>query len=328
MVILVIGICSWILCNLLQGVVYGIGIGIGLFLLLIVVNGVGLVIKNLLDGLLVVLGNFDSFLVVMLLIGFVVIIGLEKMKVLGGILLIIIGVLIVGLIFDFNVYFFGIFVMLFLSDGQGNFLIGSLDIVGVFNLVVLLSVLVLVMMVVFDVIGIICVVVGQVNLLDKDGQIINGGKVLIIDFLSSVFFGLVGVVLVVVYIELVVGIVVGGKIGLIVVMVGVLFLLILFFFLFFYLVLVYVIVLVLMYVGLLMLSNVVKIDFNDFVDVMVGLIIVVFIVLICNIVMGIMIGFVILVIGCLVFGEWCKLNFGMVIIVVVLVVFYVGGWVI
>lgn len=44
------GIRSWILRNLPQGVAHGTGIGIGLFLLLIAANGVGLVIKNPLDG--------------------------------------------------------------------------------------------------------------------------------------------------------------------------------------------------------------------------------------------------------------------------------------
>ena len=82
----------------------------------------------------------------------------------------------------------------------------------------------------------------------------------------------------------------------------------------------------LMYVGLLMLSNVAKIDFNDFVDAMAGLITAVFIVLTCNIVTGIMIGFATLVIGRLVSGEWRKLNLGTVIIAVALVVFYAGGW--
>ena len=82
----------------------------------------------------------------------------------------------------------------------------------------------------------------------------------------------------------------------------------------------------LMYVGLLMLSNVAKIDFNDFVDAMAGLITAVFIVLTCNIVTGIMIGFATLVIGRLVSGEWRKLNLGTVIIAVALVAFYAGGW--
>ncbi|WP_276524347.1 solute carrier family 23 protein, partial [Enterobacter hormaechei] len=78
------GIRSWILRNLPQGVAHGTGIGIGLFLLLIAANGVGLVIKNPLDGLPVALGHFASFPVIMSLIGLAVIIGLEKLKVPGG----------------------------------------------------------------------------------------------------------------------------------------------------------------------------------------------------------------------------------------------------
>ena len=76
-----------------------------------------------------------------------------------------------------------------------------------------------------------------------------------------------------------------------------------------------------MYVGLLMLSNVAKIDFADFVDAMAGLVTAVFIVLTCNIVTGIMIGFATLVIGRLVSGEWRKLNIGTVVIAVALVTF-------
>lgn len=41
-----------------------------------------------------------------------------------------------------------------------------------------------------------------------------------------------------------------------------------------------------------MLSNVSKLDFNDFIDAMAGLVCAVFIVLTCNIVTGIMLGFV------------------------------------
>ncbi len=59
----------------------------------------------------------------------------------------------------------------------------------------------------------------------------------------------------------------------------------------------------LMYVGLLMLSNVAKVDFNDFVDAMSGLLTAVIIVLTCNIVTGIMIGFASLVVGRLFAGN-------------------------
>ena len=259
------GIRSWILRNLPHGVAHGTGIGIGLFLLLIAANGVGLVIKNPLDGLPVALGDFATFPVIMSLVGLAVIIGLEKLKVPGGILLTIIGISIVGLIFDPNVHFSGVFAMPSLSDENGNSLIGSLDIMGALNPVVLPSVLALVMTAVFDATGTIRAV-------------------------------------------------------------GVLFLLILFLSPLSYLVPGYATAPALMYVGLLMLSNVAKIDFADFVDAMAGLVTAVFIVLTCNIVTGIMIGFATLVIGRLVSGEWRKLNIGTVVIAVALVTFYAGGW--
>ena len=320
------GIRSWILRNLPHGVAHGTGIGIGLFLLLIAANGVGLVIKNPLDGLPVALGHFASFPVIMSLIGLAVIIGLEKLKVPGGILLTIIGVSIVGLIFDPTVHFSGIFAMPSLSDDNGNSLIGSLDIVGALNPVILPSVLALVMTAVFDATGTIRAGAGQANLLDKDGQIIDGGKALTTDSLSSVFSGLVGASPAAVYIESAAGTAAGGKTGLTAITVGVLFLLILFLSPLSYLVPAYATAPALMYVGLLMLSNVAKIDFADFVDAMSGLITAVFIVLTCNIVTGIMIGFASLVIGRLVSGEWRKLNIGTVVIAVALVVFYAGGW--
>ena len=117
-----------------------------------------------------------------------------------------------------------------------------------------------------------------------------------------------------------------GKTGLTAITVGVLFLLILFLSPLSYLVPGYATAPALMYVGLLMLSNVAKIDFADFVDAMAGLVTAVFIVLTCNIVTGIMIGFATLVIGRLVSGEWRKLNIGTVVIAVALVTFYAGGW--
>ena len=161
---------------------------------------------------------------------------------------------------------------------------------------------------------------------DKDGQIIDGGKALTTDSMSSVFSGLVGAAPAAVYIESAAGTAAGGKTGLTAITVGVLFLLILFLSPLSYLVPAYATAPALMYVGLLMLSNVAKIDFADFVDAMSGLITAVLIVLTCNIVTGIMIGFASLVIGRLVSGEWRKLNIGTVVIAVALVAFYAGGW--
>ncbi|WMT16763.1 NCS2 family permease [Serratia fonticola] len=322
----VTGVRSWILRNLPMGIAHGTGIGIGLFLLLIAANGVGMVIKNPLDGLPVALGSFVSFPVMMSLLGLAMILGLEKLRVPGGILLVIIGISLIGLIFDPNVRYQGLFALPSLSGPDGSSLIFSLDIKGALNPAILPSVLALVMTAVFDATGTIRAVAGQANLLDKDGQIINGGRALTADSMSSMFSALVGASPAAVYIESAAGTAAGGKTGMTAAVVGVLFLLILFLSPLSYLVPGYATAPALMYVGLLMLSNVAKLDFDDFVDAMSGLVCAVFIVLTCNIVTGIMLGFSTLVIGRVFSNEWRKLNIGTVIIAVALVAFYAGGW--
>ncbi|WP_445375913.1 NCS2 family permease [Photorhabdus tasmaniensis] len=324
-VISVTGIRSWILRNIPMGIAHGAGIGIGLFLLLIASNGVGLIIKNPLEGLPVALGSFTSFPVMMTLLGLAVIFGLEKLKVPGGVLLVIVVISVLGLIFDPAVKYQGFFKVPNLGD-DGLSLIFSMDIMGALQPIVLPSVLALVMTAVFDATGTIRAVAGQGNLLDKGGQIINGGKALTADSVSSIFAGAIGASPAAVYIESAAGTAAGGKTGLTATVVGILFLLILFLSPLSYLVPAYATAPALMYVGLLMLSNVRKLDFEDFVGAMSGMLCAVFIVLTCNIVTGIMLGFGSLVIGRVCSGEWRKLNVGTVMIAIALVVFYAGDW--
>lgn len=319
----VTGIRAWILRNLPISIAHGAGIGIGLFLLLIAANGVGLVIKN--DaGLPVKMGEFTSFPVVMSLVGLAAIIGLERKQVKGSILWVIIAITVIGLIFDPNVKFGGSVFKLPTVTGESLFL--NLDIMGALNAAVLPAVFALVMTAVFDATGTIRAVAGQAGLIDKDGQIIGGGKALTADSVSSVFSGLFGTAPAAVYIESAAGTAVGGKTGLTAIVVGVLFLLMLFFQPLAFLVPGYATAPALMYVGLLMLSNVSKLDFDDFVGAMSGLVCAVFIVLTANIVTGIMLGFAALVLGRLISGEFKKLNIGTVIIAVALVAFYALGY--
>ncbi|HAB73641.1 MAG TPA: permease, partial [Pantoea sp.] len=200
-VISVTGIRAWILRNLPMGVAHGTGVGIGLFLLLIAADGIGLVVKNPAAGMPVALGHFTSFPVMMSLLGLAAIVGLEKRRVPGGILLTIIAISILGLIFDPAVKFQGLFALPSLRDSQGESLLFSLDIMGALQPMVLPSVLALVMTAVFDATGTIRAVAGQANLLDEKGQIINGGRALTTDSVSSLFAGLVGASPAAVYIE-------------------------------------------------------------------------------------------------------------------------------
>ncbi|AAN54304.1 NCS2 family permease [Shewanella oneidensis MR-1] len=322
-IVSVTGIRQWVLANLPKGIAHGTGIGIGLFLLLIATNSVQLIVAN--DaGLPVKLGDINSLPVIATVVGLAATIGLERRGVPGGILLVIIGLSLFGLVFDPSVKYQGLFALPNLTSEHS--LIGQLDIMGALNPVVLPIVLALVMTAIFDATGTIRAVAGQANLLDKDDNIVGGGKALTSDSVSSMFAGVVGGAPAAVYIESAAGTAAGGKTGLTATIVGVLFLLMVFLAPLSYLVPAYATAPALMYVGLLMLSNVTKLDFNDKVDAMAGLTCAVFIILSCNIVTGIMLGFVTLVIGRIFSGEWRQLKLGVLAITLGLVVFYMGGW--
>ncbi|WP_206952519.1 NCS2 family permease [Trinickia acidisoli] len=322
----VTGVRSWILRNLPTGVAHGTGIGIGLFLLLIASNDVGLVIKNPGGGLPLALGHISAFPVIMSVIGLAAIFGLEKRRVPGGILLVVVAISAIGLVLDPSVKFQGIFALPSLSAPGHTSLIGAMDIKGALSVSVLPSVFALVMTAVFDATGTIRAVAGQAGQLDETGRIINGGRALTADSLSSIFSGFLGGAPAAAYIESSVGVAAGAKTGLAAAVVGVLFLIVMFFSPLAGLVPSYATAPALMYVGLLMLSNVSKLHMDDMVDSMSGLVTAVFIVLTANIVTGIMLGFTTLVIGRVVSGEFRKLNVGVVAIAVVLAAFYLGGW--
>ncbi|CAJ0783407.1 Guanine/hypoxanthine permease GhxQ [Ralstonia chuxiongensis] len=320
------GVRTWILRNLPAGIAHGTGIGIGLFLLLIASNDVGLVVKNTSAGLPVALGKITTFPVVMTILGLAAVFGLERRRVPGGILIVIIVISLLGLVFDPAVKFTGVFSLPALSAPGHASLIGAMDVGGAFSAAVLPSVLALVMTAVFDATGTIRAVAGQAGLLDEKGHIQNGGRALTADSVSSMFAAVFGGAPAAAYIESTVGVAAGGKTGLTAVVVGLLFLAVMFFSPLARLVPSYATAPALMYVGLLMLLSVSKLHVNDMVDALAGLVCAVFIVLTCSIVTGIMLGFCTLVVGRLIAAEWRKLNIGTVAIAVALVVFYAGGW--
>lgn len=322
-IVSVTGVRQWVLANLPKGIAHGTGIGIGLFLLLIATNSVQLIVANH-AGLPVKLGDINSLPVIATVLGLAATIGLERRGVPGGILLVIIGLSLFGLVFDPSVKFQGLFAVPDFTSEHS--LIGQMDIMGALNPVVLPIVLALVMTAIFDATGTIRAVAGQANLLDKDDNIVGGGKALTSDSVSSMFAGIVGGAPAAVYIESAAGTAAGGKTGLTATIVGGLFLLMVFLAPLSYLVPAYATAPALMYVGLLMLSNVTKLDFNDKVDAMAGLTCAVFIILSCNIVTGIMLGFVTLVVGRIFSGEIRQLKLGVLAITLGLVAFYMGGW--
>ncbi|TAL88371.1 MAG: NCS2 family permease [Candidimonas sp.] len=322
----VTGVRSWILRNLPAGVAHGTGVGIGLFLLLIASNGVGLVIKNPGPGLPMTLGHLAGLPALASIVGLAAIFGLERRRVPGSILIVIVVLSALGLMFDPKVTFSGIAALPSLSMSGHASLIGSMDIKGALTLAVIPSVLALVMTAVFDATGTIRAVAGQAGQLDESGQIINGGRALATDSVSSIVSAFLGGAPAAAYIESAAGVAAGAKTGFASAIVGLLFLALIFLSPLASLVPAYATAPALMYVGLLMLGSISKLRMDDAVDAMAGLVCAVYIVLTCNIVTGIMLGFCTLVIGRIVAGEFNKLNVGTVSIALVLAVFYLGGW--
>lgn len=320
----VTGVRTWILRNLPAGIAHGTGIGIGLFLLLIAANEVGLVVKNPGPGLPVSLGDLNALPALMSVLGLAAIFGLEHRRVPGSILLVILALSGVGLIWDPAVKFNGLFALP--SFGGEHSLIGTMDVGGAMSGLVIPSVLALVMTAVFDATGTIRAVAGQAGQLDENGQIINGGRALTADSVSSIVSAGLGGAPAAAYIESAAGTAAGGKTGLTATIVGLGFLALIFLSPLAALVPAYATAPALMYVGLLMLGGVRKLHLDDTVDTMAGMVCAVFIVLTCNIVTGIMLGFSTLVIGRIFAGEWRKLNVGTLAIAVALAVFYLGGW--
>ncbi len=320
----VTGIRTWILRNLPLGIAHGTGIGIGLFLLMIASNEVGLVTRNTGAGLPLALGDISAMPVWLSILGLAAIFGLERRRITGSILLVILGLSVFGLLFDPNVHYMGLTARP--QFGGEHSLIGAMDIGGALNAVVLPSVLALVMTAVFDATGTIRAVAGNAGQLDKDGQIINGSRALTTDSLSSLVSASLGGSPAAAYIESAAGTAAGGRTGLTAVVVGLGFLLLIFFSPLAGLVPSYATAPALMYVGLLMLSGVRHLNTDDTIDTMAGLVCAVFIVLTVNIVTGIMLGFCTLVLGRLFSGELRRLNVGTVVIALALAVFYLGGW--
>lgn len=323
------GLRNWILKNIPNGIAHGTGIGIGLFLIMIAATNseVGLIVKNTTSSLPVTFGDFTSFPVLCTLFGLALIIGLEKRRVPGAILLAIIILSLIGLIFDPAVNYHGLFAIPSLTNDKGQSLLFSMDIAVILKFSLWPTILALVMTAVFDATGTIRAVAGQANLVDDKGQIIDGDKALAVDSIGSIISALVGTSPAAVYIESATGTAAGGRTGLTSVVIGLLFLLLIFFSPLAFLVPAYATAPALIYVGLLMLSNINNLNFNDFIDAMAGLICAIFIMLSCNIVTGIMLGYVCLVIGRIFAKEWHKLNIGTITIAIILVTFYATGWV-
>ncbi|MBF8179532.1 MAG: NCS2 family permease [Burkholderiaceae bacterium] len=194
--------------------------GIGLFLGLIALKNAGIVVGN--PNTLVTLGNLHSPPTVLAIIGFVVIVALDRLKVRGAMLIGILAVTVLSFFFAGN-KFAGVFSAppsvsptLFQLDIPGALGMGLINVVLVFFLVEL-----------FDATGTLMGVAQRAGLV-KNGKIERLNKALLADSGAIIAGSMLGTSSTTAYIESAAGVQAGGRTGLTAVTIAVLFLLALF----------------------------------------------------------------------------------------------------
>ena len=200
---------------------FGIGAGIGLFLAIIGLKNAGIVVDN--PATLVGLGDLKSAPVLLALLTLILMIGLDKLKVPGAIVLSILATTIIGMIVGVA-QFQGIVSPI--PSMSPTFM--QLDFSALGSSLFLIVVFTILFVDFFDTAGTLTSVANLSGKIDKDGNVENIDKAVFSDSIATIIGSIFGTSSTTSYIESGAGIKEGGKTGLVAVAVGVFFLLCLF----------------------------------------------------------------------------------------------------
>lgn len=251
---------------------YAVTAGIGLFIAFIGFNGAGVVIGN--PDTMVAMGQVGPKMLIAM-VGLCIIVILEKKKVKGSMLVgIVVSTLLAwgyALINTESAASMGIY----LPNGIFKFesiapIAGKVNFSyltspqHVFNFITIVFTFLFVDF--FDTVGTLIGVASRANMLDKKGRVPNAGKALMTDAIATTAGALLGTSTVTVYVESATGVEEGGRTGLTAITIGALFFVAMFFSPIFVAVPACATAPALIYVGYLMLTSVLKIDFSDITD--------------------------------------------------------------
>ena len=293
----------WMLDSIPLSLRIAMGCGVGLFIGFIGLKSGGIVVSN--DATFLSLGNFDNTETLLAAIGFLLISVLAIRKITGAI---IIGVLVIT------------FASLFLNLVEFNGVVSyppelsptllKLDIIGALDVAMISIIMSFLFVNLFDTAGTLLGVATRANIIDQNGNAKNLDKALLADSGSSIFGTFFGCSPVTSYVESSAGVEAGGRTGLTAVTVGLLFLLAIFFSPIAMMVPAYATSGALIYVSILMLSGMEKLDWSDFSELLPALIIIVMIPLTFSIANGIALGFIAYVVLKIGKGDINKISSG------------------
>ena len=274
----------WMLDSIPLNLRIAMGAGVGLFIGFIGLKNGGIIISD--GATFLSLGDFANSSTLLAGLGFLLIAILSIRKIPGAIIIGILTVTLLSIILNL-VEFDGIFALP--PDVTPVFL--ELDIFGALDIAMISVIVSFLFVNLFDTAGTLFGVASRANFLDETGNIRNMDKALKADSSSSIFGSFFGCAPVTSYVESSAGIETGGRTGLTAVVIGILFLLATFLSPFAAAVPAYATSGALIYVAILMLSGMEKLNWDDQSELLPALVMVVMIPLTFSIANGIALGF-------------------------------------
>ena len=276
---------KWMLESIPLNLRIAMGSGVGLFIGFIGLKSGGIIIAN--EATFVSLGNFLQIETFLSAAGFLLIAVLASRNVTGAILIGVLTVTCLGLILN-NIQFQGL--VSYPPSIAPIFL--KLDILGALDVAMVSVIISFLFVNLFDTAGTLLGVANRAKLTNEAGVIKNFDKALKADSGSSVAGSFFGCSPVTSYVESSAGVEAGGRTGLTAVFVGALFLVAIFFSPLAAIVPPYATAGALIYVAILMLSGMEKLDWSDFTELLPALIMIIMIPLTFSIANGIALGFI------------------------------------
>ena len=247
----------WLMASIPLSLRVGIGAGIGFFIALIGFKNMGLVVAN--PATLVALGDLHSPQVLLGILGFFIIVVLAARNIYSGVLISIATVTALALYFDESVMFHGIVSM----PPALTQVVGQVDIAGALDTALIGIIFSFLLVNLFDSSGTLLGVTDKAGFSDEKGRFPKMKQALYVDSASAVVGSYIGTSAISTYIESGAGVSVGGRTGMTAVVVGLLFLLTIFFSPLAGMVPAYATAGALVYVGILMASSLIKVQWDD-----------------------------------------------------------------
>ena len=276
---------QWMLNSIPMNLRIAMGAGVGLFVGFIGLKTGGIIVQN--EATFLSLGNFKNVETLLAALGFLLILVLAIRKVVGAIIIGVLTVTISGLLLGL-IQFNGIVS----SPPDLKPILLKLDILGAIDVAMISVIISFLFVNLFDTAGTLLGVASRANLIEDSGKIVNLDKALKADSTASVAGSFLGCSPVTSYVESSAGVEAGGRTGLTAVIIGTFFLIAIFFSPIASMVPSYATAGALVYVAILMLGGMERLDWSDSTELLPALIMIIMIPLTFSIANGIAIGFI------------------------------------